>query len=143
MCALAAYPLAGYMREPLNIMSSLAFIPGAPVLFAQAMGGGITGNIVFIGLIFAIMYFVMIRPQQKQQKETQAMLSSLKKGDDIVTSSGMLGKIFAMDDKVVTLEVGSGTKLRMLKSSIAARVNVEAPKESESKKADEAKKEEK
>lgn len=143
MCALAAYPLAGYMREPLNIMSSLAFIPGAPVLFAQAMGGGITGNIVFIGLIFAIMYFVMIRPQQKQQKETQTMLSSLKKGDDIVTSSGMLGKIFAMDDKVVTLEVGSGTKLRMLKSSIAARVNVEAPKESESKKADEAKKEEK
>jgi preprotein translocase subunit YajC len=132
------------MREPLNFMTTLAFLSGAPVLFAQAMGaGGISGNIVFIGLIFAIMYFVMIRPQQKQAKETQAMLSALKKGDDIVTSSGILGKIHAIDEKVVTIEVGSGLKMRMLKSSIQARVTVEPPKSESDKKADEPKKEEK
>jgi preprotein translocase subunit YajC len=117
---------------------SLASIP---TLLAQASGGGGGGlNILFFGALFAIMYFVLIRPQQRQQKEQQAMLSALKKGDDVITSGGMLGKIFAVDEKLVTLEVASGVKVRILKSSVQGKVTVEPP----AVKADsEAKKEEK
>lgn len=110
-----------------------------PIL-AQAMGGGAMGNILLIGGIFAIMYFLLIRPQQKQAKEQQDLLTSLKKGDDVVTSGGVLGKIFAVADKVVTLEVASGVKMRVLKSSIQARVTVES---AETKGEPDAKKEEK
>jgi preprotein translocase subunit YajC len=100
------------------------FPAAIPVVFAQAMGGSLGTNLLFFGALFAIMYFVLIRPQQKQMKEQQAMLSSLKKGDDVVTQGGLLGKIFAVQDKVVTLEVSSGVKLRVLKSSIQAKVTV-------------------
>lgn len=112
-----------------------------PVVFAQAAGGG-SGlmNIVFFGALFAIMYFVLIRPQQKQAKEQQTMIAALKKGDDVITSSGILGKIFSVDEKVVTLEVGSGMKLRMLKSSVQGKVTIEPPGKTDS---SEAKKEEK
>ncbi len=111
-----------------------------PMVMAQA-GAGISGgmNIVFFGVLFAIMYFVLIRPQQRQAKEQQTMLAALKKGDDVVTSSGILGKVFAVDDKVITLEVSSGLKLRMLKSSVQGKVNVEPAKTEPN----EAKKEEK
>lgn len=95
-----------------------------PVVFAQALGGGMSTNILFFGALFAIMYFVLIRPQQKQAKDQQTMHASLKKGDDVVTQGGMLGKIFSVQDKVVTLEVSSGVKLRVLKSSIQAKVTV-------------------
>jgi preprotein translocase subunit YajC len=120
-------------------LASLPELPGHSLVLAQAMGGGLTGNLVFIGLIFGIMYFVLIRPQQKQAKETQDMLSALKKGDDVVTTGGLLGKIFAIDDKVVTLEVGSGVKVRVIKSAVQARVTVEPAKTEGS----DAKKEEK
>ena len=98
-------------------------------------------NILFFGALFAIMYFVLIRPQQKQAKEQQTMISALKKGDDVITSSGILGKVFAVDEKVVTLEVASGVKLRMLKSSVQGKVTVEPAKEKTD--STEAKKEEK
>ncbi len=104
------------------------------------MGGGVGTNLLFFGALFAIMYFVLIRPQQKQLKEQQSMLASLKKGDDVVTQGGVLGKIFSVTDKVVSLEVSSGVKLRVLKSSIQAKVTVtDEPAKAES----DAKKEEK
>ncbi len=88
---------------------------------AQAMSGGLTTNLLFFAALFAIMYFVLIRPQQQQQKQLQLMLGSLKKGDDVVTTGGLVGKIFAVADKTVTLEVASGVKVRVLKSAIQAR----------------------
>ncbi len=112
-------------------------------MLAQAAGASSGGlNIVFFVALFAIMYFVLIRPQQKQAKEQQTMISALKKGDDVITSSGILGKVFAVDEKVVTLEVGSGMKLRMLKSSVQGKVTVEPAKTEKSDTSD-AKKEEK
>jgi preprotein translocase subunit YajC len=71
------------------------------------------------------MYFLIWRPQQKQQKEQSAMHAALKKGDDVITSSGILGKIYAVDDKVVTLEIARDVKVRMLKSSVQGKVNIE------------------
>lgn len=105
-------------------------LASTPVVFGQAMGGGLSTNLIFFGALFAIMYFVLIRPQQKQAKEQQNMLAQLKKGDDVITQGGILGKIFSVADKVVTLEVSSGVKLRVLKSSIQGKVTIsdEAPK---------------
>ncbi len=97
-------------------------------------------NILFFGALFAIMYFVLIRPQQRQAKEQQVLLSALKKGDDVITTGGILGKIYAVDEKVITLEIASGVKVRMLKGSVQGKVTVEPAKSPES---TEAKKEEK
>lgn len=95
------------------------------MVLAQAAVGGGGMNIVFFAALFAIMYFVLIRPQQKQAKEQQTLIAALKKGDDVITSSGILGKVYAVDEKVITLEIAAGVKLRMLKSSVQGKVTVE------------------
>ena len=87
-------------------------------------GGGGTTTLLFLVALFAIMYFVMIRPQQKQLKEHRTLLSALKKGDDVVTQGGVLGKIHAVTDKIVTLEVATGIRIRVLKTSIQGRSTV-------------------
>jgi preprotein translocase subunit YajC len=139
MSALAAYPPDGYTAGLLIPMS----LSTVPVVLAQA-GGGAASTIPLMLGMFAIIYFVMIRPQQKQAKEQQAMLGALKKGDDVITSSGILGKVFAVDEKVVTVEIASNVKVRMLKSSVQAKVTVEPRVEkSASSDSSEAKKEEK
>jgi len=96
---------------------------------AMSQPGGGGGNPLitlfpFI-LIFLIFYFFMIRPQQKKQKKLQAMLSSLKKGDKVVTNSGMFGVIWGIDDKEnkIVLKFGDSLKIEFLKSSIAGKVN--------------------
>jgi len=91
--------------------------------FGGGPGGGYS-TFLFLGLLFAIMYCVMIRPQQKQAREHRALLSALKKGDDVVTQGGMLGKIHVVTDKIVTLEVANGIRVRVLKSSIQGRSNL-------------------
>ncbi|MFT3838114.1 MAG: preprotein translocase subunit YajC [Myxococcaceae bacterium] len=92
-----------------------------------------TTILYFVALI-GIMYFVMIRPQQKQQKEQQAMLSALKKGDQVVTTGGLLGKVHEVQDKIVVVEIAQGTKVRVLKTSVTVLPEKKADDE---KKADE------
>ncbi|MBY0470857.1 preprotein translocase subunit YajC [bacterium] len=69
--------------------------------------------------MFAVMYFLVFRPQQKRVKEQQQMLSQIQYGDEIVTSSGILGKITGIAEKVVTVEVSDKVHFKMLKSQIA------------------------
>lgn len=78
-------------------------------------------------LMFAIIYFFMIRPQQKRQKEHSNMLKSLKKGDRVITSSGMYGTIWGIDDKdnKVILKFGDDLKIEFLKSAIAGKAEKE------------------
>ena len=76
-------------------------------------------NLGFLVLMMGLLYFMMIRPQQKRVKEHQSMLGAMKTGDEVVTNSGILGKIAGMNDKVVTLEVAEKVQLKMLKSQIA------------------------
>ena len=108
------------------------------LVLGQALGGG-AGNLLFFAGLAAIMYFVLIRPQQKQAKDQQNMIAALKKGDDVVTSSGILGKIVLVADKTITVEVASGVKLRMLKSAIQAKVTVGDEPAKDDKKIDDAK----
>ena len=88
-------------------------------------GGGGVVMLVWFGLIFVVMYLLMIRPQRKKQKEHEALLADLKKGDKVVTSSGLFGVIFAIDEErnIVVLKTGGENKLEFLKSSIAAKVD--------------------
>lgn len=69
-------------------------------------------------IVMLVMYFLMIRPQQKKQKLHQEMMSTLKQGDEVVTSAGIIGRIAGLSEKVVTLEVSDNVKLRVLKSQV-------------------------
>jgi len=81
-------------------------------------GGGMVSTLIFFALIFVIFYFMILRPQQKRAKERQKMLDSLKKGDKVVTSGGMHGKIVNVDDKTVLLDVGDNLKLKFDRSAV-------------------------
>jgi preprotein translocase subunit YajC len=99
------------------------------VLLAQTGGAQGYMTFVFFGGMIAIMYFLMIRPQQKQLKEHRALLAGLKKGDAVVTQGGLIGKIAEISDREVKLEVAQGVKIRVLKSSVqSVTPNAEAPK---------------
>ncbi len=90
-----------------------------------AGGGGGIFMLVWMALIFVVMYLLLIRPQRKKQKEHEQLLKELKKGDRVVTSSGMFGTIFAIDEdrNIIVLKTGDDTKLEFLRSSIAAKVD--------------------
>jgi len=80
--------------------------------------------IFFMMAIFGIFYFLMIRPNQKREKERQAMLAALSKGDRVVTAGGMFGTIVGLTDKTVVLRVGDepGTKIEFLRSAVSRAV---------------------
>ena len=84
---------------------------------APSQPGGLMAFAPFI-LMFAVLYFLVLRPQQKKMKEQQSMLSSLKHGDEVVTTSGLLGKVTGITDKVVTLEVADDVRVKMMKSQV-------------------------
>ncbi|AEE91325.1 Preprotein translocase, YajC subunit [Tepidanaerobacter acetatoxydans Re1] len=69
-------------------------------------------------IIFAIFYFLIIRPQQKREKERRDMLSSLKEGDDVITVGGIYGKILNIKDDVITLDVGDKIKIKVTRTAI-------------------------
>jgi len=74
--------------------------------------------------IFVVFYFLIIRPQGKRQKEHQSFLTALQRGDEVVTASGILGRIEGMTDQYVTLEVADGVRIKMLRNQIAASSKV-------------------
>ncbi len=92
-------------------------------LLQAAPAQGPSGLLQFAPMIFifVIFYFLLIAPMRKKQKKTQAMLSKLKKGDEVVTSGGLFGRIAALDEErgFVVLEVSSNVKVKVLRSAIA------------------------
>jgi preprotein translocase subunit YajC len=87
----------------------------------QASGGGFGGFLIPLGLMFAIMYFLVIMPQQRQRKKMQAMLAELKAGDKIITSGGIYGTINGIDGDSVILKISSEpqVKIRIARAAIA------------------------
>ena len=85
----------------------------------DAGGGSMVSTLVMFGAIFAIFYFMIIRPQQKKAKEREALLSALKKGDKIVTSGGMHGSIAGLDEKTCLVDFGNSMKIKFDRSAIA------------------------
>jgi preprotein translocase subunit YajC len=89
-------------------------------ILLQADGGaGIMGQIFLFGSIILIMYFFMIRPQQKKQKETKVFLEGIKKGDVVVTIGGIHGKVNAIEGDVLTVDLDKGMKIKVEKSAIS------------------------
>lgn len=74
-------------------------------------------------LMFGVMYLLILRPQQKKMKEQQEMLSKLATGDEVVTTSGILGRVKEVSEKVVTLEVASNVSMKFLRSQVAQKVS--------------------
>ncbi len=89
--------------------------------------GGMEGLKAFFPLIlmFVIFYFLLIRPQQKKQKEHKKLLENLKRGDEVVTVGGLMGKITSLTERVVTLEVADKVRVRVLRSQIMTVVQGE------------------
>jgi len=73
-------------------------------------------------LIFGVMYLLVIRPQSKRAKEAQRMLAELKKGDEVVTTGGMIGKITGIKDTEITLQVQEGVRIRIQRSAVTGRL---------------------
>ena len=97
-------------------------------LFGQSnQGGGILSMLMMFGAMFAILYFVMIRPQQKQQRKHAELISSLKKGDEVILSSGIVGRIFSVEDKFLVLELADKNKMKVLKIAVQALTNPIVP----------------
>ncbi|MGF1534771.1 MAG: preprotein translocase subunit YajC [Bernardetiaceae bacterium] len=95
------------------------------VILLQAGGEGVLSFLPLV-LMFVVVYFFMIRPQQKKQKDQQKFIDNLKKGDEVVTTGGMHGKIVEMDNHSVTLDVGKSVRIRFSKTFIS-RENTELP----------------
>ena len=98
--------------------------------YAQAAGGGGGPIAQFLPLIliFAIMYFLLIRPQQKKMKEHRAMVEALRRGDQVVTAGGLIGKVTKVkDEDEVEVELTDGVKVRVVQSTIASVLNKTEP----------------
>lgn len=90
--------------------------------YAQTAAAGAEGSFMSflpIVLMFVVLYFLMIRPQMKRQKEQKSMMEALSKGDEVVTAGGMVGKVTKVTDAYVTLEVANGTEILVQKAAVA------------------------
>ncbi|MBH0202757.1 MAG: preprotein translocase subunit YajC, partial [Nitrospira sp.] len=98
------------------LMESIAWAEGTGGGGASA--GGVLSLLPFL-LIFIIFYFLLIRPQQKKQKQQQALLDALKKGDKVITTSGIWGTITNIGKETVTLQIADNTKVKMQRENVA------------------------
>ena len=104
-------------------MIGLAFAMGTPPGGAAGGGQSAITSLVPLVIMFGIFYFLLIRPQQKKAKEHKALLEALKKGDNVITAGGMHGKITAVDDTVVTIEVANNVNIKFNKGHVAAVID--------------------
>jgi preprotein translocase subunit YajC len=99
------------------VIISQAFAQTAPA----ASGGGTESSLLSLlplVLMFVVLYFIMIRPQMKRQKEHKAMVEALAKGDEVVTSGGVLGRVSKLGETYLHVEVASGVELQVQRASI-------------------------
>ena len=89
------------------------------MIVLQAGGGNILQSMWPLLLMFVVIYFFMIRPQAKKQKDQKNFLSDLQKGDEIATNSGLIGKINKIEDNVVHIQLDTKTFVKVLKSSVS------------------------
>lgn len=110
----------------MSISFSSVLAAAVPLAMAPAAGdnpgtGAFWGQFATLPIIFAIFYFLMIRPQQQKAKEHQAMLDALKKGDEVLTAGGIYGKIHSVTDQVVNLEIAPNVRIRVARSRIEGK----------------------
>ncbi len=110
---LAVIESQGLARQVLEAVLAQQAAPGA--------GGSLTSMLPMLLMMFAVFYFLLIRPQQKQAKEHKTMLAALKKGDPVVTQGGIIGRVHAVSEKFIVIEAARDVRLRVLPNTIAAK----------------------
>jgi preprotein translocase subunit YajC len=113
-------------RSPAHSKDSKSIHPGAivfiPSAFAQTTSGGDMQSSLMsmlpLVLMFVVLYFVMIRPQMKRQKEHRTMVEALAKGDEVATSGGVLGKVTKLGDVYVGVEIANGVEVQLQRSAV-------------------------
>jgi preprotein translocase subunit YajC len=95
-------------------------VPFISNAFAQGAGGAESSLMSFLPLIlmFAVLYFIMIRPQMKRQKEHRNMLAAMAKGDEVVTSGGLVGKVTKVTEGYIGVEIAEGTEITVQKAAV-------------------------
>lgn len=114
-------------KSALKMGAGLAVTLFMPILAAAESAAPQTpppawAQMVPLILMVAIFYFLILRPQQKREKQRQGFISALKRGDEVVLSSGILGRVEGLTDQVITLEIADGVRVKVLRSSIASSV---------------------
>lgn len=102
-----------------QLVANLPLMMAAPGADSAAGSASIVPTLITFGLVFVIFYFLIIRPQNKKQKETKKMLASLKKGDRVVSIGGVHGTITSIKDDTVVLKIDSNTKMTFSRSAIS------------------------
>lgn len=100
-----------------------AAAPGGAPVGARPPGCGGPEQLLFMLGMLVLFYFLLIRPQQKRAKQHKAMVDSLKRGDSVITSSGIYGRIVSVDGNVLTVEIAKGTQIRILKGYVGGVAN--------------------
>lgn len=96
------------------------FLPEAMAQNGAGSGGDMLQALFFPILLLVVFYFLLIRPQQKRAKEHKQMVESLKKGDEVVTSGGLLGKILDVGDNFLLVDAGEGIQLKVQRQAVSA-----------------------
>ena len=107
------------MISNLSLFAAVAFAADVEPGTAAAGGGGAMMTFLPLILLFAVMYFLMIRPQQKKQKEHQAMLSAIQKGDKVQTNGGIIGTVTGIDQTELTVEIAPQVRVKVGRGFIA------------------------
>lgn len=127
----------------MNNLLFAAFGPQGGATSGQGSGGSPMSLIFMIIAIFAVMYFLMIRPQQRQKKQHQDLLSKISKGDKIVTAGGLHGTIAGVKDNTVIVKIADNVKVEVSRASINKVVSSKATKSQADKQEENTKKEDK
>ena len=105
----------------IGVAFAMGGAPAAGEAAGQAAGPmGAFGQILPLVFMFAIFYFLLIRPQQKKAKEHKALIDALKKGDSVITAGGVHGKVVSLEDNLVTLEIAPNVNIKIVRSYIAS-----------------------
>jgi preprotein translocase subunit YajC len=100
------------------VFISQAFAQAAPAAAEASQSLFSNPNVIVIPLMFGVLYFVMIRPQMKRQKEAKAMIEALAKGDEVVMAGGLIGKVSKLGDAFLHVEVANGVELQVQRSAV-------------------------
>lgn len=100
----------------MSLLISEALAEGAPA----PAGGDVISQFLFLGLIFVLFYFLLIRPQVKRAKEHKKLTESLSKGDEVLTSGGLIGRIADLDDAFITVELAENVRVKVQRQAITS-----------------------
>jgi len=103
-------------------VTAAAIIGSAPAALAQEQGGatgGLIGQLIFFVPLILIFYFLLIRPANQRQKKHKAMIEAIARGDTVITSGGLIGKVVKVSDQEVSVDLADGVRVRVVKGMIA------------------------